>query len=94
MAQSRKKRLNPSKLLVLLLYGTYPYLDVETLGPGSKRLTLDIGRFARLMRVKNAHIGEYLQWLEEMGYLTITGCTEKHISVVMETPTLFSNEVS
>lgn len=92
MGKSRQHRLNPSKLLVLLLYGTYPYLDVEEVSPIYKRLTLNIGKFARLMRVKNIHIVEYLEWLESMGYLTIVGPVDKHISVMISVPTLFVRE--
>lgn len=87
--KSRKSRLNPSKLLVMLLYGSYPYLEVEYLSNDSRCLTLEIGKFARLMRVKNAHISEYLQWLEEMGFLTITACSPRTISVVLTKPQLF-----
>jgi len=87
--QSRQQRLNPSKLLVLLMYGTYPYLDVETIDGETRQLTLEIGPFARLMRVKNGAISEYLQWLEQMGYLTITSCSNKTITVIVTIPTLF-----
>ena len=87
--KSRKSRLNPSKLLVMLLYGTYPYLEVGYLSNDSRCLTLEVGKFARLMRVKNIHITEYLQWLEEMGFLTITACSPRTISVVLSKPGLF-----
>lgn len=90
---SRKHRLNPSKLLVMLLYGTYPYLEVEDEKPNSKQLRLEVGKFGRLMRVKNAHIREYVQWLENMGYLTQISSGDTHISIILSKPTLFSQEV-
>lgn len=87
--QSRKARLNPSKLLVLLLYGTYPYMKVEEVEEGLKEVTLEIGPFARLLRVKNAHIIEYVEWLEEMNFLSIIAKNKGSLTVALETPTLF-----
>jgi hypothetical protein len=86
---SRKTRLNPSKLLVLLLYGTYPYLDVEAVDGGSKRLTMTIGKFANLMRVRKDHIMEYLAWLEEMNFITIIKKSKDKTTLILDTPTLF-----
>lgn len=90
--QYRKTRLNPSKLLVLLMYGTYPYVFVETHSNDSKKLTLTIGKFAKLMRVRNAHIVEYCQWLEKMGYIIITNITDDKITVILSIPPLFNGE--
>jgi hypothetical protein len=89
--ESRKKRLNPSKLLVLLLYGTYPYLEVEAIDGVSKRLTLHIGKFAKLMRVRKEHIQEYVSWLETMGFLVVTGQDRYHITVIVDIPLLFKD---
>ena len=90
---SRQQRLNPSKLLVLLLYGTYPYCDVTQFGGAAKKLTLQVGKFARLMRVRNSNIVEYLQWLEEMGFITVVELSNKEATVIIEIPTLFSSKV-
>jgi len=87
---TRQQRLNPSKLLVLLLYGHYPYMETETRKESDiKRVTIKIGGFARLMRVRNAHIVEYLEWLEQMGFLTITKRTKRTATLIIEEPTLF-----
>jgi hypothetical protein len=93
MSNTRKNRLNPSKLLVLLLYGTYPYLDVESTEGSSKRLTMHVGKFAKLMRVRNAHIIEYLGWLEQMNFITIVNQDRYTITIVLDTPTLFRNAI-
>lgn len=86
---SRKTRLNPSKLLVLLLYGTYPYLDVKDFSNNSKKLILDVGKFARLLRVRNSDIVEYLTWLEQMSFITIIEVSNKKATVIITLPTLF-----
>lgn len=90
---TRQHRLNPSKLLVLLLYGSYPYLETDS-QPDSdvKRVTLKIGGFAKLMRVRNAHIVEYLDWLEQMGFLTVTKRTKRTATVIIEEPLLFRSD--
>ena len=90
---SRQQRLNPSKLLVLLLYGTYPYCDVTAFGEDAKKLTLKVGKFARLMRVRNSNIVEYLQWLDEMGFITVVEASAKEATVILCTPTLFSRNI-
>lgn len=71
------------------MWGNYPYLDVKDFGAGNKELTLDIGAFARLMRVKKLHIAEYLEWLDSMGYLTLTSCDTKKATVILDIPPLF-----
>jgi len=58
---TRKTRLNPMKLQCLLLYGSYSFVEYH----GQGRLSFPIGQFARLLRVKNSHLKEYLEWLEE-----------------------------
>jgi hypothetical protein len=75
-----------------LLYGTYPYLEVEAVDGDSKRLTLSVGKFANLMRVRNAHIIEYLEWLDNMSFLTIVRRGKYSVTVLLEVPTLFSKE--
>jgi hypothetical protein len=87
--KSRQHRLNPSKLLVLLLYGTYPYCTVTALDDNRRQLTLEVGPFGRLMRVKNIHILEYLEWLESMNFITITSSDSKTVTIVIDTPLLF-----
>lgn len=89
MSESRRQRLNPSKLLVLLLYGTYDYLEVVSVDAESKKLTLHIGKFARLLRVKKAHIGEYLEWLDQMNFLTLVNINTKKATVIIDVPLLF-----
>lgn len=91
--KSRKNRLNPSKLLVLLMYGTYPYLDVTHIDKDSKQLCLDIGGFGRLLRVKNQHIVEYLVWLESMNYITILSKDNKKVTIVLDMPLLFRESI-
>ena len=87
--KSRKSRLNPSKLLVLLMYGSYPYLDVRTFSPNIQELVLDIGSFSRLMRVKKIHIAESLEWLDAMGYISLIEIDNKKATVLISTPPLF-----
>ena len=90
---TRQHRLNPSKLLVLFLYGDYPYMSVEHKSDDVKKVTIRIGGFAKLMRVRNSHILEYLEWLEQMGFITITGVTKKTATLVLSPPTLFRAEL-
>jgi len=91
VSESRQQRLNPSKLLVLLMYGTYSYLEVTTVDGETKKLVLDIGKFARLMRVKKIHIAEYLEWLDDMNFLSLTNITDKKATVLLTVPLLFRN---
>ncbi len=86
---SRKKRLNPSKLLVLLLYGSYPYMKVEQGSNDLVRITLTLGKFAKLMRVRKSHVVEYLDWLDKMQYISIVDNDNKEATVTIAKPNLF-----
>jgi len=56
-------------------------------------LTLDLGRFARLMRVKKIHVAEYLEWLDTMGYILLTNISNKEATVIINTPPLFKESI-
>ena len=58
-------KLHPFRGLVLLLYGSYSY--VEWLGPQQVRVR--IGPFAKLLRVSNDRMREYLTELQSMRYI-------------------------
>ena len=88
-SNTRKTRLNPSKLLVLLMFGSYPYVQVKPLDNGSRKLSVTIGKFAKIMRVRNAHIVEYCQWLEKMNFVDILSIDETTIELIMYIPPLF-----
>lgn len=89
-SSTRKTRLNPSKLLVLLMFGSYPYVEVTSLSSGSKKLTLTIGKFAKLMRVRNAHIVEYCQWLEQMNFIDIVSIDKTTVELIIYIPPMFN----
>lgn len=64
MTSLPKHRLNPFKVLCLLLYGTYDFVSWNGL-----EAEIQVGPFARHIRVKNDRFKEYLQWLETYGYV-------------------------
>lgn len=64
-SKTRKHRLNPFKVLCLLLYGEFDFMTYQD---GATHV--EVGPFARHIRVKNDRFKEYLQWLETYGYIT------------------------
>lgn len=91
--EKRKKRLNPSKLLILLMYGSYPYLEVNFKDDNTRELILDIGSFARLMRVKKQALVEYIDWLDMMGYIVLVSKSNRTIKLDIHTPPLFKKTI-
>lgn len=61
----QRLRLAPFKILSLLLYGDYPWLQPDAEGS----LTLRLSSMARDMRVSRERLREHLRWLHEWGYL-------------------------
>jgi len=66
MATVRKHRLNPFKVLCVLLYGECSFVTWTELGIVEVRN----GPFARLLRVPNYRLKEYLEWLAHWSYIT------------------------
>lgn len=60
----RQLKLNPFKVLCLILYGSYDFIVWE-----EDYAEISIGPFARLLQVKNDRLKEYLQWLHSFEYL-------------------------
>ena len=65
MATVRKHRLNPFKVLCLLLYGDYDFVRWTDTG----HIEIDNGPFARHLRVPNHRLKEYLEWLAHWDYI-------------------------
>ena len=65
MSRIIKHRLNPSKVMLALLYGSYSSIQND-----GGLISMDIGPFARLLRVPNSRLKEYLTWLEKWEYLS------------------------
>lgn len=67
--EARKSQLRrnfvPYKVLSLLLYGRFSWLQVELDGS----LLLGMGPLARLLKTDTTRIREYLTWLEQRNYL-------------------------
>ena len=61
----RRHRLNPFKLLCLVLYGDYDFVSWAAEG----QVELRNGPMARLMRVPNSRLKEYLEWLSHWNYI-------------------------
>ncbi len=54
-----------------------------------RKIKIQVGNFAKLMRVRANHIVEYIQWLEEMGFLTVVELNKKQAKLIVEKPVLF-----
>ena len=63
----KKKRLNPYKLLTILLYGDHEFIDWSQ-GPPEQVVILT-GPMSRLLGVQPDALREYLEYLEHFGYL-------------------------
>lgn len=61
----RRHRLNPFKVLCLVLYGNYEFLLVGQDG----LISIENSPFARILRVPNCRLREYLEWLAHWGYI-------------------------
>lgn len=90
---SRKHRLNPMKLLTLLLYGDYPYLEYLGSQPsGAARISIKPVSFAKLLRVRTSHIHEYLEWLESQSYIDLISAEKQAVTLVVNRPRLFRED--
>ena len=71
-----------------MLYGTYPYMKVVQRANNAE-ITLSLGKFAKLMRVRKSHIVEYLDWLDKMQYISIVEKNNRTATVTVSQPNLF-----
>ena len=60
-----RHKFNPFKIMCVLLYGDHPFIRWD-----QDRVVLGNGSMARLFKVPNSRMREYLEWLEKMGYIT------------------------
>lgn len=81
-----KHRLNPSKVLISILYGSYSSVHNEE---GDVRI--EIGPFARLIRVPNSRLKEYLAWLASWDYISNLETNKKYATFTVSRPNLWKN---
>lgn len=81
-----KRRLNPNKILVLLLYGDYAFVERK----GNGRVRIRTGALARFVRVPNARLKEYILWLESpCGLVRDVEIYHGYIELTVKYPRLF-----
>lgn len=61
----RKRRLNPYKVLCLVIYGNYEFITWN----GIDKVELRLGPLARLIQIQNYRLKDYLYWLQDFGYI-------------------------
>jgi len=83
----RKHRLNPSKVMLLLLYGNYQFVHS---GEEPGKVLVEIGPFARLIRVPNSRLKEYLEWLNHWSYISNLEFSYGKASFEITPPTRFA----
>lgn len=86
----RKHRLNPNKVMVLLLYGSYGCVTSASGRVG--HLKMKIGEFARLIRVPNSRLREYLEWLNHWEFITDLQLSHGEAVFQVTPPALFMEE--
>jgi len=79
----RRHRLNPFKILVLLLYGDHSFVLWADDG---QTATLYIPDFARFLRVPGDRFREYLVWLQDGGYLSMLNSARGFATVRLTPP--------
>lgn len=75
------KKLKPYQALVLLMYGSYEWVERE-----GTSYDVKLGPFARHIQVPNYRLIEYLKWLEEMGFISELEHTYGRARFVLESP--------
>ena len=65
MHKPRRDRLNPYKILCILLYQARPDVVWQ-----EDIVLIKTGPFARSLRVPSSRLREYLSWLEEYGFIS------------------------
>jgi len=65
MTVTRRHKVNPLKIMCILLYGEHEFVRWE-----GSTTTIMNGPMARHVRVPNSRLREYLRWLEAAGYIT------------------------
>lgn len=81
-----RQRLLPYKVLVILLYGEYPWLERE---PGfDTTVKLSLRRCSQHLRISTTRLKEALVWLQEHQFLNwlITRRSEARLQMVNPSP--------
>lgn len=85
-----RHRLNPYKILILLLYADVsPITHLGFTPEGGVRLAIGTGGFARLLRVSTGRLHEYFQWLEGCGYLTVESRIRGELVATVHRPNIY-----
>lgn len=88
-AQRRPQRLRlaPFKILSLLLYGEYSWLQPEAGG----LLHVQLSEMARDMRISRDRIRDHLMWLAEHNYVREVEFTHGRATIRLEVPPVLDN---
>lgn len=64
MTNIRRHKLNPFKVMMVLLYESHDYIRWS-----DKRVTVRNGPLARRLKVPNSRLREYFEWLAHWNYI-------------------------
>lgn len=81
----RRHRQNPMKVLVILLYARHTWITNQ----GGGRVKVSLAPLSRLLRVPSSRLREYLEWLEQLGYLEELRIARTTATVTIRRPTLW-----
>lgn len=82
-----KQRHTPYKILAMLLYGKYPWMELKA-GQGAEptTYTVALGPLASMLRVNASKLREYLTWLEEHQYLSEVSFSYGEVELTIANP--------
>ena len=77
-------RLIPFKMLALLWYGYYVWMERDPTAPAQRMFRA--GQMGKLLRISHAKVWDHLRWLERQGYLTLLSSPREPIKLILTYP--------